>query len=278
MIYHYTDLRAAKSIAENSTVWLTECRYLNDKEEFTTGLELLRKAVELHDEYFPEYPIDFIKCIKKAKKHIRLIDLKSPLAVENLFVASFSDTSDSLSQWRSYGMFMLAFDQDFISQSLIEDDFYCLKCHYARNTDEAIKYAISIVGDVIIPELLRKWKRENMNLMDLWFLELIEIYALSFKNVAFESESETRLVIACKNDDPVIKFRVKGDLLIPYIALEINPCSLMSITVGPIANQDLSVASLKLFANITTRQVRTRQNENNYCLYVKSSDIPYRNL
>lgn len=137
---------------------------------------------------------------------------------------------------------------------------------------------MSIVEDNIIPELLRQWKRENTNLMDLWLMELIEIYALSFKNVAFESESETRLVISCKNNDPNIKFRVKGDLLIPYIALDINPCSLMSITVGPIANQDLSVASLKLFANITTQKVRTLQNEKNYCLYINSSEVPYRKL
>lgn len=241
MIYHYTDLIATKSIAENGTVWLTECRYLNDKEEFTIGLELLRKAVELNNEYPTECPGDFIKYFKKAKDFIRLADFKSPLAVENLFVASFSDTPDSLSQWRSYGMFMLAFDQDFISQSQIEGGFYRLKCHYARNNSEALQCAMSIVEDNIIPELLRQWKRENTNLMDLWLMELIEIYALSFKNVAFESESETRLVISCKNNDPNIKFRVKGDLLIPYIALDINPCSLMSITVGPIANQDLSV-------------------------------------
>ncbi|GAB7195409.1 hypothetical protein [Dickeya oryzae] len=261
MIYHYTDLKAAKSIAESRTIWFTEYRYLNDKEEFITGLELLRKAIELYNEYPKEYPTDFIKDIKKAKDYIRLADFKSPLAVENLFVASFSDTSDSLSQWRSYGMFMLAFEQNFISQNLIKDDFYSLKCYYAKNTDEGVKHASSIVGNIIIPKLLETWKRENTNLMDLWFMELIEIYALSFKNAAFESERETRLVITCKNDDPVIKFRDKGDLLIPYIALEINPCSLMSITVGPIANQDLSVASLKLFANITTHQVQKDENE-----------------
>ncbi|KHS81108.1 MULTISPECIES: hypothetical protein [Pectobacterium] len=278
MIYHYTDLIAAKSIAENGTVWFTECRYLNDKQEFITGLEFLRKAVELHEEYPPECPIDFIENFNKTKNYIRLADFKSPLAVENLFVASFSDTPDSLSQWRSYGMFMLAFEQDFISSNLSEDDFYRLKCHYTRNTNEALQCAMSIVKENIIPELLKKWKGENMNLMSLWLMELIEIYALSFKNVAFDSESETRLVIACKNSDPAIKFRVKGDLLIPYIALDINSSSLMSITVGPIANQDLSVASLKLFADITTRKVRKCQNEQNYCLYINSSEVPYRKL
>jgi uncharacterized Fe-S radical SAM superfamily protein PflX len=34
MIYHYTDLYAAKSITENAEVWLTDYRYLNDKENF----------------------------------------------------------------------------------------------------------------------------------------------------------------------------------------------------------------------------------------------------
>lgn len=114
--------------------------------------------------------------------------------------------------------------------------------------------------------------------MDLWLLELLEVYALSFKHSAFESERETRLVVSRKSNDKSINFRVKGDLLIPYIKLKTNPLALTTITVGPIENQRLSVSSLKIFANQISQEIRRSQNEENYCLYIDSSDIPYRNI
>lgn len=45
MMYHYTDLNAAKSIIENSTIRLTDIRFLNDKNEFNQGLEILKAAM-----------------------------------------------------------------------------------------------------------------------------------------------------------------------------------------------------------------------------------------
>lgn len=278
MIYHYTDLAAAKSIAENAVVWLTECRYLNDKEEFITGVDILIQALVRNQEYSDDYPADFIENLKGAITYINHTEFKAPVASENLFVASFSETPDSLSQWRGYGMFMLEFEEDFISTSLIADEFYRLKCHYDLNDKETLNHANDIIRRKIIPELFRQCKRDNMNLIILRLTTLIEVYALSFKHKAFKSEGETRLVIACRNNAPEIKFRVKGDLLIPYIELKINPLSLMSITVGPVANQELSVASLTLFANIRTQQVQVNENKRNYSLYVNPSEIPYRNL
>ncbi|HFE9266294.1 TPA: hypothetical protein ACGASP_000690 [Raoultella ornithinolytica] len=278
MIYHYTDLTAAKSIAENKKIWLSECRYLNDKEEFTTGLMLFKQALKFHKNHIKEYPSDFIKTFNNAKRYIGNSELTSPEAAENLFVASFSHSQDSLSQWRSYGMFMLEFEEDFISTSLIEDEFHTLKCFYAKSGEEALVHALSILDNTIIPTLYSIFKTHNMNLMDYWLRLLIEIYALSFKHLAFESESEIRLVIACKGDDPAINFRVKGDLLIPYISLDINPHSLMSLTVGPIENQYLSVSSLEKFAAKTTNNVRQKHLKKDYTLYIKGSNIPYRKL
>lgn len=278
MIYHYTDLTAAKSIAENKKIWLTECRYLNDKEEFINGLCFFKQALKLHNNHTKEYPTNFIKKFDDARRYIGNSELTSPEAAENLFVASFGHSWDSLNQWRSYGMFMLEFEEDFISTSLIEDEFYTIKCFYAKSNKEALAHALSILDNKIIPKLYSMFKTENINIMDFWLRLLIEIYALSFKHSAFESESETRLVIACKGDDPTINFRVKGDLLIPYISLDINPHSLMSLTVGPIENQYLSVSSLEKFAAKITNNVRQEHSKKDYTLYIKGSNIPYRKL
>ena len=66
MIYHYTDLNAAKSITENAQVWLTDYRFLNDTEEFTKGYEVLLDALEQYQDYAGEYPNDLIACFSRA--------------------------------------------------------------------------------------------------------------------------------------------------------------------------------------------------------------------
>lgn len=278
MIYHYTDLTAAKSIVENEKIWLTECRYLNDKEEFTNGLVFFKHALESYNGYKNNYPLEFSKKLEDSISYLIKSKLTSPDAAENLFVASFSHTPDSLSQWRSYGMFMLEFEEGFISTSLIEDEFFAFDCFYVKDFLEGLAHAHSLLEYIIIPQIYSLCKNNNIQIMDYWLRLLIEIYALSFKNKAFESEHEKRIVIACKNDDTTIKFRVKGDLLIPYISLDINPCSLMSITVGPIENQYLSFSSLEKFAAKITNNVRQEHSKKDYTLYIKGSNTPYRKL
>jgi len=51
LIYHYTDLNAAISIARHSKLWLTDTRFLNDKEEFSLGLEYLIETLTMFNEY-----------------------------------------------------------------------------------------------------------------------------------------------------------------------------------------------------------------------------------
>lgn len=63
MIYHYTDLNAATSIANNAQMWLTDYRFLNDKEEFKQGFEVLLETLESYQDnsgkYNPEFSILF---------------------------------------------------------------------------------------------------------------------------------------------------------------------------------------------------------------------------
>ncbi|RRE63050.1 hypothetical protein EAO01_14710 [Klebsiella pneumoniae] len=95
-------------------------------------------------------------------------------------------------------MFMLGFEEDFISTSLIEDEFFAFDCFYAMDFVEGLAHANSLLENIIIPQLYSLSKHNNIQIMDYWLRLLIETYALSFKNKAFESEHEKRLVIACK--------------------------------------------------------------------------------
>jgi len=272
MIYHYTDLNAAKSITENAQVWLTDYRFLNDKEEFTNGYEVLLDALDEYRNYAEKYPKDFIDDIANAVEFIRGAGFQV-CERNNIFVASFSQIPDLLSQWRSYGMYSLELDDEFFR----DDEVVVLNCHYLHHPNDALNYADNLIAEYILPELMSVWDR-NKSFVSVELSSLIDIYALSFKHAAFCDENEIRFVISCSSDDERINYRVKGNLLIPYIPFKFEPQLLKSITIGPIDNQELACQSLSMFAGKVSEKVQQEQSDIEYCLVVENSDIPYRNI
>jgi hypothetical protein len=272
MIYHYTDLNAAKSITENAQVWLTDYRFLNDKEEFTNGYEVLLDALDEYQDYSGKYPKDFIDDITKAVEFIRGSGFQD-LVRNNIFVTSFSRAPDLLGQWRSYGMYCLELDEAFFR----DDEVVVLDCHYLHHPNDALDFAGSLINDYILPELVEVW-RQDKTLVSLELSSFIDIYALSFKHQAFDDEYEIRFVISCSPDDERINFRVRGNLLIPYIPLAFEPQLLKSITVGPIDNQELACASLTMFSEKVSLKIQQEQGDIEYWLVVGNSEIPYRNI
>jgi len=273
MIYHYTDLNAAKSIAERSEIWLTDFRYLNDKEEFTKGYNVLCEALENYNNFSEVHPETFQGSVKRAIKFI-IEDNFSSMYGNNIFVSSFSKTPDLLSQWRSYGMYCLEFDGEYFK----EENIYLLECHYVQNEVEALEYADTIIEQFIMPALLDSWKKSEELFIDLELSSLLEIYALSFKHSAFYDEDEVRFVMSCSPDDERIEFRIKGQFLIPYVSYKFNPSILKTLIVGPIDNQEIAVVSLDMFANKIARRVREKGYNNEYYLLTETSNIPYRSL
>ena len=276
MIYHYTDLNATKSILENSKLWLTDYNFLNDKQEFNHGFNILIECLEEFDDFPDECSENFIHRFREAVKFIKQ-DNFSMLEKNKIFVTSFSMAPDSLNQWRSYGMFSVEFNETFFPELQEKEDLYYLDCHYILDYHETKEYAEILIKEKILPVLLQLSDRQHMILMDLELSYLIDIYALSFKDGAFVDEQEMRLVVSCAPDEDSIQFRAKGNILIPYLELELSPLSINSVTIGPIDNQSLSASSLNMLASKISRRVQMN-NDNEYFLTIETSDIPFRSL
>ena len=272
MIYHYTDLNAAISIAKNAEIWLTDYRFLNDKEEFITGYEVLLEAFDEYQDLDEEYPQGFMEDVASALEFIRTGNLHR-LGRNNIFVASFSNVPDLLGQWRNYGKYCLELDSDFFKNEEID----VLECHYLYDSGDALEYAIMLIESQILPGLLEIWHK-NKPFLTIELSSLIDIYALSFKHQAFDDESEVRFVLSCSPDDERISFRARGDILIPYIPVSYERHLLKSITIGPLDNQDLASDSLIMFAESISRKVQAEMNSHEYELIVDSSAIPYRDI
>lgn len=177
-------------------------------------------------------------------------------------------------------MYAVGFAEDSLAEYNHNDNFYYFECRYIHDIRDGLKAATEILADIIIPLLIEEWTEGADNsLIDLRLNELISIYALSFKKHSFSYEHEVRLVIICSEDDRSIKFRPKGNILIPYIELEIDRYALKEIKVGPVEHQDLAMHSLSLFArSVTDELVRSGSVDIEYEPIADESAILYRSL
>lgn len=269
-LFHYTDASAVMSILSNEELWLTDFRYLNDAEEMKNGVEYLRNGL---NSYQPNLLAswDHLELAKDIvsemfEKHVSFGVERHPL-----FVCSFSSAGDRLSQWRSYGNYAVEFDGDALADMISLN-----KCVY-RHAEKMV-HSSNAVGNclsVISTELAGN---------DEMFSELaLETYAglikeaLIFKHDAFYEEKEIRCVQGCDLQNLNVKYRARGDILIPYLPVPVSRRFIKAIHVGPMKHQELACKSMEAF-------VRGIQDRNGFDIHFENyiavipSKAPYRSL
>jgi len=95
VLWHYTSLSGLLGIVENKSLWATDIRFLNDREEYLHALNLIDNAAkEISNESVKSL---LLGVIHEACESGAL----SPTHMQ-VFVISFSAAKDLLSQWRAY--------------------------------------------------------------------------------------------------------------------------------------------------------------------------------
>lgn len=289
-LYHYTDLNAVHSILDSHKIRMTDIRFLNDKSEYMQGLEILREAslqedliLSIKDNYFRK---SLQVWFKRAFEE--LFDFEN--ASEMFYVASFSRSSNTLSQWRSYGMLAIQFDYDemegIMRERIIEHYNKCsellkielIECHYVSNRDTAVKKALELINEKLIPTIEEWWQAdvpiEQNEHIYIDIKEILSMLATAFKHASFIEEQEFRLVISVDITSENVKFRAKNNVLIPFYELDIIPDVIKGIIIGPVENQKITAHSLDIFNLHRAKKL----NNDMYQLSIIKSDIPYRML
>lgn len=174
-------------------------------------------------------------------------------------------------------MFSVEFNKDSLIASNKFGNVFLLECKYILDREDALDDANEIIKNEIIPRLIYIYKKSKLSL-NVELPYLIDLFALSFKHPAFYEEQEERLVMIFPPDDDLIKFRAKGDILIPYVELPFPTSSIDSVKIGPIDNQELSAHSLYLLTEQVSRKVRRQNNNSDFIITVETSDLPYRSI
>jgi hypothetical protein len=269
-LFHYTDAESVHSILTHKKLWLTDIRFSNDSQELNDGIAKLSKALKtpMHGLFAnPNYEGESIEYLQRKFAD----DPNLGLNDEPVFVCSFTSAENILSQWRAYGSYAIEFDERLLQKCVPP----LRKCIYNENekSDQA-HIAITDALAAISQGMARSGEFDAISVTSLY--KLIEL-AATFKHHGFEEEREVRIITQARVCDDSVKYRPKGNRLIPYREMDIPLDCIKSIHVGPMNEQELAYISMAAFVQKICIDWQSADSKNlGFNLGVKKSSIPYR--
>ncbi|ARO88754.1 DUF2971 domain-containing protein [Nitrosospira lacus] len=289
MLYHYTSQTGIIGIIQSRSIWATHAMALNDSSEFFHSLSFAR---EVANGIFEDD--GYLSAFGWAVHH----SLES-VSADDLYLTSFSEKPDLLSQWRGYcpagAGLCLGFDSNDLETFCERQGYKLEKCIYEHQ--DQIKQIHDLVERCLNrfpkPPLSRdEYKaltsKEQVNFeLDYrlrtsqgpdkleadaavtWLCAEIAKLAPQFKNEGFHEEAEWRII--AKEPKEQVKFRASSSYLAPYVGLEIlisaANTTLREVIIGPNPNQARCEASVK--ALLTTTGLDDVE--------LRRSSLPYNN-
>ena len=266
-LHHYTGQRGLIGIIERKAIWASQVQYLNDGSELTLSFELMTEYVKSHT-HFGDAGL-------RGRSLRKMHEWVTRVAGPRVFVASFTERGDLLSQWRGYCApgdgFSIGLDTDLITASA-PGTWKLLRCLYEPG--EQIKAIDTHIEDHLARLEQRRSdfpdEAEESSIDSAGFIFVVELMQLgaSLKHHTFSEEREWRLISPRVNvPSDHVKFRPGRHTIIPYFELDLIglETSTVHVTVGPTQHPDLSRdAVMALLLNESL----------NYA--IRSSDIPFR--
>ena len=269
-LYHYTDLNALIGIVQNKELWMSNLWFLNDKNEYCEGLEIIKLELKNRKE---KHNID-----KKVSIFLNTLDSAIELLQkQTVYILSLTTNNDTLSQWRGYGNNGINVELDLLSIS----DVQLFPCIY--DIAQQNEYVSHIFDKSI--ELFSATKESGKFHKEEWcndreeepywdaintagsgFISMCTVACALIKNNGFKEETEWRMI---KFSADKIYFLSKGPFIRPYIKLKIEKIGkiLKGIKIGQNPDVDLCKKSIE--------ELLKSENINN-SVQLSISAIPYR--
>lgn len=245
IIYHYTTQSGIIGILGSENIWCTDIRFLNDSRELIHTLDFAKDLLESKANKTTD---------QRAKLYrdwdSRLWQLKD----YPIYVASFSEEDDLLSQWRAYcnptgfGIGFVALDL-LLHTTTFSLPGNLLRCIYdIRAQQDHLEYAMEFLADYIENN---GSTTDAVNTASRAFFGFLLTAGACFKNPGFEEEKEWRLVlrgVAGATETAVKKFRPGTGTIIPYIEFPLTPAGghlpIRIIMAGPSPSMSLHSEAL----------------------------------
>jgi len=255
LLYHYTNQPGLLGIFGKAVIWATQIHYLNDTKEFWHAFEMAKTSISkrLHNNK-NETEVERLTTIRE--------EMETLFAV-GAYVASFSEHSDSLGQWRGYvgsqPGFAIGFDFNALCKIALNYGAELKPCIYDRETQS--RSLDSLVHEAVVamhPTATLPFDGDAPYQPEIVFHEYIEAFqdrlfkaAPLMKHSAFADEKEWRIVYHSNKTKLDIKHRPGQSMLLPYVEIGLLQKRLLScireVVIGPCAYPELSRNSLEDF-------------------------------
>ncbi len=255
-LYHYTSLHGLMGIVGAKILWASEIHYLNDAKELRHFADQLNREIARR----MEQEHARTEMLRQFRDWLPSRISQGPM----MFVASFTENGNLLSQWRGYcphgkGV-SIGFEPSSLIAAAAQASFSIGRCVY----DSAAQ--ASIAGGVVdtIVELAKKWEPSpKYHVSQSWYglfesIEptLLRIAAL-IKSGSFQEEQEWRVVspTIVNYIEPPIKYREGISTLVPYLEvplptkrnIESESLAICHTFVGPTPSPNLSINSVSKY-------------------------------
>lgn len=287
-VFHYTALDTLIKIVNTRELWCTALPYLNDSKERT----FLFDAVEPRLRHLKRIDNSIDPTLRLRTLEAEDVSNITSFA-EEPFVACFAENGDSLLHWRAYcpqqsgvaiGFRTLCLSEVQISErpeaGMIVPRVSFGRVGYVDTRETA-------VVDSIIYRAYEAAKREAERDRNGWDLNdhfrwILDSVGCMNKEKSFEVEDEWRLLLPyVKYRENNIQFRTVRSTVIPYVSMTVPSMTdtgimhdfekkkpwnaIQSVVVGPTANMQLTVRSLKALFALQSMNV-----------VIAESRVPYR--
>lgn len=276
-IYHYTSVQALHGILDYGEFWATNSGFLNDKTEFNYTYKLFEEYIlnRIRNTVFREKIINAFRI--KVEKNRSLPCLTGTLYGK--YVISFSTCPDNLLLWTEFSNSMgynIGFDFNNLLKSFENKVVFHGEVIYDRDEQlcclqKALDYLLTWRPDCYFVKSINDFNEHTSDTtisylaLDMEFF--CGIYSMFFKQLFFAPEKEYRFIFNAiheKNEHvrktTKLHFRVKDDVLIPYIQVPFRPYNaLHSITIGPKNNIDIAEAGIKCYCREKRIEVPVRK-------------------
>ena len=125
---HYTSQNGLIGILKSKAMYATDAAYLNDSQEVIYAINLAKEYFKNHHTKDPRFITEVAKILEKADGHAGSLPV---------YVASFSEEPDLLSQWRGYCPngpgFALSLSADRMMTLAQTHDWEIFKCIYDKD-------------------------------------------------------------------------------------------------------------------------------------------------
>jgi hypothetical protein len=261
-LYHYTNAAGFMGIVETGKLWATHFDHLNDRRELRLGEEIVLEVAKDFDtelmagsagKYLMEHFIEL-------DPSVRLTTLS------DVYLTSFSEAGDQLSQWRAYGCDGSGFALGFRALPRPRGDepgaalaLDLVKCEYKP---QAFK---SRIREILVEVVQRyeEFVRSKADTDDaaraiynsawkaLFMRIATEVPRLKHESFSEEKEWRVTVLPVPGHEDDVAKFRAVRAGLRPYVEIDVRGADekidFAEVVIGPGQDPERSLKAAKMF-------------------------------